>query len=178
MLVNAGRWWPCSGIGVFCPSSLCPKSVSRPFHDYLQFRVWMRLSVEAFVFRVLVAFCLFDVLVWPTCIQHVSLLLDRARLFIRLGSSLAKCARFQLALDGDWPVAAEPLPHIDHALFALGVAFLQLLALCRERVFEGWAETIAGRVSLDHYAVAVLQAKSQRGAWIFLASHDMSIGGR
>jgi hypothetical protein len=68
-------------------------------------------------------------------------------------------ARLQLPLHGDWPVASEPLAHVDHALFALGVALLQLLALCGERVFQRWSQAVAGAVAFDKDTVAVLQAE-------------------
>jgi hypothetical protein len=41
---------------------------------------------------------------------------------------------------------------------------LQLLALGGERVFEGWPQTLARCVSVDHDAVAILEAECQRSA--------------
>jgi hypothetical protein len=117
--------------------------------------------VQALVLRILVALALFDILCGPSRIQHVPLLLNCARLFVLHRSALAECARLELALHGNGSITAEALAHIDHALLALGVALLQLLALGRQGVFEGRAQTFAGAVPLDHDAVAVLQAKGQ-----------------
>jgi hypothetical protein len=122
------------------------------------------LPIQTLVLWVLVALGLLDIFVRPPRVEHVSLLLHGARLLVRLGSSLPKGARLELARDGDGPVAAEALAHVDHALFAFGVAFLQLLALGGQRVLEGWAQTFAGRVSVDHDAVAILEAECQRSA--------------
>jgi hypothetical protein len=49
---------------------------------------------------------------------------------------------------------------------------LELLALGRERVFQWGSQAVAGCVALDHYAVAVLEAESQRGAWACLVSTE------
>jgi len=122
------------------------------------------LPVQALVLWILIALGLLDVFVRPPRVEHVSLLLHGARLLVRLGAALAKCARLELAWHGNGPVAAEALAHVNHALFALGVALLQLLALGGEGVFEGRAQTFAGRVSVDHDAVAILEAECQRSA--------------
>ena len=52
-----------------------------------------RLPLQTLALRVLVALCLLDVLVRPPRVQHVSLLLNRACLLVRLGAALAECAR-------------------------------------------------------------------------------------
>jgi hypothetical protein len=48
---------------------------------------------------------------------------------------MPKRARLQLSLYRDGSVSTEAFAHVDHAFFALGVAFLQLLALRGEGVF-------------------------------------------
>lgn len=127
-----------------------------------------QLPLQPFVVWIFITLCLLDALVGAASIEHVSLLFDGACLLVGLGTALAKGARLQLALDSDRPVAAKPLAHIDHAFFAFCIALLELLALGGEGVFEGRAQTVAGRVPLNHYAVAVLEAKSQGGAcnWV------------
>lgn len=61
-------------------------------------------------------------------------------------------------------VAAEALSHVDHAAAAFAVGFLELLALCRERVDVLGAQALERRVSLDHDAVGFLEAERQRGS--------------
>jgi len=99
----------------------------------------------------------------PPRIKHIPPLLNGAPLLIALAPALPERAGLQLALHGDRPVAAKALAHVDHAFFALCVAFLQLLALGGECVFEGRAETVAGGVALEHDAVAVLEAEGEGG---------------
>jgi hypothetical protein len=122
------------------------------------------LPLQALVVWILIALGLLDIFIRAAGVEHVPLLLNGARLLVCLGSSLAKCARLELSLDGDGSVAAEPLAHVNHAFFAFGVPLLQLLALGGERVFEGWTQTFAWRVPVDHYAVAILEAECQRSA--------------
>lgn len=122
--------------------------------------------LQPLAFRVLISFCLLDVLIRPPCIQHVSLLLDCARLLIRFSSALPERACLELSLYSNGPVSAKSLTHIDHALFALGVPFLQLLALRGKRVFQRRSKAVAWGITLDHYAVAVLQAESQGGSCV------------
>jgi hypothetical protein len=119
---------------------------------------------QALVLGVLVALGLLDVLARAPRVQHVALLLNRACLLVFHGAAMAEGARLELAGHGNGPVSAESLAHVDHALLALGVALLQLLALRREGVLERRPQTLARRVALDHDAVAVLQAEGQRGA--------------
>jgi hypothetical protein len=130
---------------------------------------------QALVLRVLVALGLLDVLARAPRVQHVALLLDRARLLVLHGAAVAKGARLELARHSNGAVAAESLAHVDHALLALGVALLQLLALRGEGVLERRPQTLARRVALDHDAVAVLQAEGERGACGELAGliHDL-----
>jgi hypothetical protein len=128
-------------------------------------------AFKALVVRVLVALCLGDGLVGAAGVEHIALLLDGAGLFVDLCAAVAKGARLELALDRDGAVATEALAHVNHALFAFGIALLQLLALRGQRVLERRAQTVAGLVALDHDAVAVLQAEGQRGAcgwWVRL----------
>jgi hypothetical protein len=121
-------------------------------------------ALKALVVRVLVALCLGDGLVGAAGVEHIALLFDGAGLFVDLCAAVAKGARLELALDRDGTVAAEAFAHVNHALFALGIALLQLLALRGQGVLERRAQTVAGLVALDHDAVTVLQAERQRGA--------------
>jgi hypothetical protein len=121
-------------------------------------------AFKALVVRVLVALCLGDGLVGATGVEHIALLFDGAGLFVDLCAAVAKGTRLELALDRDGAVAAETLAHVNHALFAFGIALLELLTLRGQRILERRAQTVAGLVALDHDAVAILQAKRQRGA--------------
>lgn len=73
--------------------------------------------------------------------------------------------RLQLRRDRDGLVAPEALAHINHALLALAVAALQLLALSGERVGEWRAQAVDGFVAVHEHAVRVLEALRERGAW-------------
>ena len=65
------------------------------------------------------------------------------------------CAGLDLQAHADGLVAPEALAHVDHALLALTVAVLQLLALRRQRVDEWRAQAVARFVALDEDAVGV-----------------------
>ena len=66
---------------------------------------------------------------------------------------------------GDGHVAPEALAHVYHAALTLAKALLELSALEREGVDEGFAEAFGGAVTVDHDTVGFLETLREGIAW-------------
>ena len=72
----------------------------------------------------------------------------------------------------DWHVSAEAFAHVDHATLAFAEPLLELTALERQGVDEGFAEAVGGGVALDHDAFGLLETLRERIACVDTQSVD------